>query len=276
VLDTLNRDLAGVTEIPGNWKQQNLSVLPFSDKIELCDVSFSFPASEVPVISGLNLVISKYTSIGFVGATGSGKTTLVDIILGLLTPQYGNIKIDNVSITASNVINWQNNLGYVPQSIFLSDDSLANNIAFGVPSEQIDMAAVEHAARIANLHDFIINDLPGGYSANVGERGVRLSGGQRQRIGIARALYRNPEVLIMDEATSALDGLTEEAVIQAIRSLAGKKTIITIAHRLATLKDCDQIYVIDKGKVVEHGSYEDLKSFSSKFKAMDNSVASVC
>jgi ATP-binding cassette, subfamily B, bacterial PglK len=199
--------------------------LPFHNEIRLDNITFTYPGGDKPVIRALDLIIKKNTTIGFVGATGSGKTTTVDIILGLLEPSEGCLKIDNTTVTPEILPQWQRILGYVPQFIYLSDDTVAANIAFGVNSNEIDMAAVERAAKIANLHDFVISELPQGYFTEVGERGIRLSGGQRQRIGIARALYHNPEVLIMDEATSALDGITEEAVIQAIRNLAGKKPL---------------------------------------------------
>ncbi len=268
VLDALHRDLSGTIEISGAWQQEKVQVLPLRNKVQLASVTFAYPGAETPVIKGLNLTIEKNSSVGLVGGTGSGKTTTVDILLGLLTPQEGSLIVDGAPVTPENLLQWHRNLGYVPQSIFLCDDSLASNIAFGVPAEGIDMAAVERAARIANLHEFVINELPEGYGTHIGERGVRLSGGQRQRIGIARALYHDPEVLIMDEATSALDGITEEAVMQAIRNLAGRKTIITIAHRLTTLKDCDLIYVMDKGQVVEQGTYAELLSFSTIFRTM--------
>jgi ABC-type multidrug transport system fused ATPase/permease subunit len=182
----------------------------------------------------------------------------VDIILGLHRPQHGQIIVDGVSINDKNIRGWQNNLGYVPQAIYLSNDSLAANIAFGIPKDQIDMEAVRRATHMAQLDEFVENELPQKYETFIGERGVRLSGGQRQRTGIARALYRNPSVLLLDEATSALDGHTEEAVMKAIDSLMGIKTIIMIAHRLSTLEKCDQIYLLDKGRIVDSGKYEEL------------------
>lgn len=244
------------------------SALRFSRKIEISKMSFSYPGSTEPVLSKFNLIIDKNSRVGFVGPSGSGKTTTVDIFLGLLAPQEGEILIDDVPVTLENMRGWQNNLGYVPQTIFLCDDTLANNIAFGVSPADVDMLSVERAAKLANLHDFVVNDLPQGYATVIGESGVRLSGGQRQRIGIARALYHDPEVLVMDEATSALDGITEEAVIQAIQGLAGKKTILTIAHRLTTLRGCDVIYVMDKGRIVEQGTYDELSKGSARFQAM--------
>ena len=163
---------------------------------------------------------------------------------------------------------WQNNIGYVPQAIFLTDDTVAANIAFGLPPEQIDQAAVERAARIAELHDFVMEELPQGYDTLVGERGIRLSGGQRQRIGIARALYHDPDVLIMDEATSALDNLTERAVMDAVHNLGHAKTIILIAHRLTTVQACDTIFMLEHGRLIAQGSYDELLDTSRKFRAM--------
>ena len=196
--------------------------------------------------------------MAFIGPTGSGKTTTVDIILGLLKAQKGVLEVDNQPINDNNDLAWQKIIGYVPQNIFLSDDTVEANIAFGTNSKNIDKNAVHYAAKIANIHDFIINDLPSQYQTTVGERGIRLSGGQRQRIGIARALYNNPQILIMDEATSALDNITEKAVMDSIHKLKKKMTIILIAHRLSTVKDADCIYVMDKGCVAEYGSHEEL------------------
>lgn len=273
VVDALQQDLAGVTEVPAVWTQTAVSALPFRETIQLEGIAFAYPGVAEPVIRNLNLAIGKDSRVGFVGHTGSGKTTTVDIILGLLQPQKGGISIDGVRLTTENLPRWQRNIGYVPQAIFLCDDTVAGNIAFGALPEEIDIAAVERAAKIANLHDFVVAELPQGYATDIGERGLRLSGGQRQRIGIARALYHNPDVLIMDEATSALDGITEEAVIQAIQNLAGQKTIITIAHRLTTLRDCDVIYVMDKGQVIEQGTYTELTRSSLRFRAMSRTGA---
>ena len=184
---------------------------------------FRYDGAPEPAIRGLDLVITANTSIGLVGPTGCGKTTLVDMILGLLRPDTGEMLADGVPITAGNLAAWQRNLGYVPQQIYISDDTVARNIAFGVPDAEIDMEAVRHAARIARLDEFVENDLPQGYQTSIGERGVRLSGGQRQRIGIARALYRDPAILVMDEATSALDGITEESVMDAVRTCHARR-----------------------------------------------------
>jgi ABC-type bacteriocin/lantibiotic exporter with double-glycine peptidase domain len=232
--------------------------LPFNENIDLRNIVFRYPNANKNVINNQNISIKANSSIAFVGSTGCGKTTLVDIILGLLEPQSGKIFIDGVEICESNRRAWQKNLGYVPQSIYLLDDSIRHNIAFGVELKKIDDDAVIEAAKLANIHDFIMSELENGYDTLVGERGVRLSGGQRQRIGIARAVYHNPSVLILDEATSALDGLTENTIMDAITNIRYKKTIIMIAHRLTTVKQCDTIYFMEKGTIVGSGSYEEL------------------
>jgi ABC-type multidrug transport system fused ATPase/permease subunit len=206
--------------------------------------------------------------VAIVGPTGSGKTTLVDIILGLLPPQQGRLLVDDTEVRDDNLRNWQRNLGYVPQQIYLTDDTITRNIAFGLKDDEIDLGALEEAARIANLHDFIFNELPWGYKTIIGERGVRLSGGQRQRVGIARALYHNPEILVLDEATSSLDGVTEDAVLKALENAAQVKTLIIIAHRLTTVMDCDVIYLMDKGRIVASGAYGELVNSNAQFRAL--------
>ena len=242
--------------------------LPFERSIELEAVRFRYPNTDEDVICEQSLTIEANTTVGFVGPTGCGKTTMVDIILGLLTPTGGRLLVDGTPIEPHNVRNWQANLGYVPQHIYLSDDTIARNIAFGVAAEQVDHDRVAAAARTANLADFIETELPLGYNTIVGERGVRLSGGQRQRIGIARALYIDPAVLVMDEATSALDGITEQAIMEAIEALAGRKTIIIIAHRLTTLQDADCIYLLDKGHITARGTYTELLQSNQRFQRM--------
>lgn len=217
--------------------------------IELRAVTFRYPGANGPALEGFNLSLKAKATTGIVGPTGSGKTTFVDLLLGLLRPGQGEICIDGVRIDDSNIERWQQSLGYVPQHIYLSDASVARNVAFGEPEHLIDRARLEEACRSARIHDFIVQKLPDGYDTTVGERGVRLSGGERQRIGIARALYRRPEVLVLDEATSALDRATEEEVMGAIRELVGVKTIIMIAHRETTLRDCDVIYRIARGRL---------------------------
>lgn len=236
--------------------------------LELSGIGFSYATAVRPALRGLDMRISARTTIGIVGGTGAGKTTLVDLILGLLTPDSGEMSVDGTAITPTNMRAWQRTLGYVPQSIFLTDDTIAANIAFGVPKDRIDMAAVERAARTAALHGFVSSDLPEGYETQVGERGVRLSGGQRQRIGIARALYRDPALLIMDEATSALDNITERVVMEAVQNIRADKTIILIAHRLSTVRTCDVIFLMEHGKIVAQGRYEDLVTGNETFRKM--------
>jgi len=206
------------------------------------------------------LSIPAKSKVGFIGTTGSGKTTIVDIILGLLEPIKGTLEVDDKILTSKNLRSWQRNIGYVPQDIYLADDTIASNIAFGLDPKDIDQKALENASKIANIHEFIVEELPNKYKTIIGERGVRLSGGQCQRIAIARALYQNPKVLILDEATSALDNDTEKAVMDAINNLHKEITIIIIAHRLNTIKDCDIIFKIDKGKIVDQGVFSDLIS----------------
>ena len=268
-LNTLYNDFTRLgPDSQGSLSRQCPVPLGVNNAIELDHLRYSYPGAERPALRNLTLTIPARTTIGLVGATGSGKTTTVDIILGLLTPGAGTLKVDGTPITVDNVCAWQRNIGYVPQHIYLADDTVAANIAFGQPPERIDQAAVERAARIANLHDFVVSDMPQGYATRVGERGVRLSGGQRQRIGIARALYHDPEVLILDEATSALDNLTEQAVMEAVHNLGHRKTIILIAHRLTTVRECDTIFLLEKGELKGQGSFDELTVANERFRAM--------
>ncbi|MBF2020905.1 MAG: ABC transporter ATP-binding protein/permease [Hydrococcus sp. C42_A2020_068] len=231
-------------------------VMAFSDRIILDKVTYCYPEISEPSLKDISIVIKKGESIGLIGKSGAGKTTLVDVILGLLTPESGDIQIDGVSIS-HNLRSWQNLIGYIPQSIFLIDDTIERNIAFGVPDEQIDRARLEKAIQAAQLTE-LIDDLPDGIKTIVGERGVRLSGGQRQRVGIARALYHEREILVLDEATAALDNETESLVSEAIKSLSGTKTMIIIAHRLSTIEHCDRIYLLEKGQIARSGSYQEV------------------
>jgi len=239
-----------------------------NQSIALNNIHYTYPNADHPALDGISITIPAQRVIGLVGSTGCGKTTTVDLILGLLEPQQGTLCVDGEVVNRANIREWQKSIGYVPQQIYLSDDTVASNIAFGIDESDINQDAVARAAKIANLHDFVINDLPNGYETRVGERGVRLSGGQRQRIGIARALYHNPQVLILDEATSALDNLTEFAVMEAINKLRHDITIILIAHRLSTVRECDQIYLMEKGKVIAQGSYDQLSASSKVFQEM--------
>jgi ABC-type multidrug transport system fused ATPase/permease subunit len=270
-LDVLHEDLcregAAADPVGALVEAGTLQPLPFARELRLREVTFSYSGAKTPSIDKLDLTIKLNSSVGLVGATGSGKTTVVDMILGLLAPDSGQLTADGVAIAGDAVARWQCNLGYVPQAIYLCDDTIVRNIAFGVPERDIDMSAVVRAARIANLQEFIETELTHGYFTVIGERGVRLSGGQRQRIGIARALYRDPAVLIMDEATSALDGVSEEAVMDALRTLSGQKTVIIVAHRLTTVKDCDVIYQMDHGRIASQGTYGELQGSSPWFRA---------
>jgi len=221
----------------------------FKKSINLKGVYYTYPNSSKIILNNINLNIPVKKTVGFIGTTGSGKTTIIDIILGLLEIQKGTLEIDGKTITERNVRPWQDLIGYVPQSIYLSDDTIASNIAFGVDPKNIDKLAVERASKIACLHEFVRDELSNQYETIVGENGVKLSGGQRQRIGIARALYHKPKVLVLDEATNALDEKTEKLLMKAIYDLSKEITIIIITHRLSTLKNCDVIYKIDKGKI---------------------------
>jgi ABC-type multidrug transport system fused ATPase/permease subunit len=238
--------------------------------IALQHLSYTYPKAAKPALIDLNLEIPVGSAVGLVGSTGAGKTTLVDVLLGLLRPTEGAIAVDGVPVSDAQLRAWQQSLGYVPQEIFLTDTSIAENIALGIPKAQIDQAQVERCARMAQVHEFIVHDLPAQYETLVGERGVRLSGGQRQRIGIARALYHNPEVLVFDEATSALDTVTEQAVMDAIDALAHQKTIILIAHRLSTVKNCDQIVLLEQGGIKAKGTFTELTESNAQFKLMAN------
>jgi ABC-type multidrug transport system fused ATPase/permease subunit len=223
----------------------------FYREIRLTDVAYSYPGADTPALHGLTLAIKKGESVGFIGSSGSGKSTLVDVILGLLPPSNGSVLVDGQDIQEQ-LRTWQDQIGYVPQSIYLTDDTLRRNVAFGIPDEHIDDAAVQRAIRDAQLEEFV-GGLPNGVESIVGERGIRLSGGQRQRIGIARALYHDPSVLVMDEATSALDATTESGVMEAVTALRGSKTILIVAHRLTTVGQCDRIYRLESGTVVAEG-----------------------
>jgi ABC-type multidrug transport system fused ATPase/permease subunit len=274
VVDALHADLVdtgyAVPLAKQSVSEKGKPSIRLQETLSLDRVSYRYPQANGPALIDLTLTVCANTTVGLVGATGGGKTTIVDVILGLLEPQKGGLFVDGMPITAENVRAWQRNIGYVPQHIFLVDDTVTANIAFGVPREEIDMEAVERAARVAELHDFITEEMSHGYDTMVGERGIRLSGGQRQRIGIARALYHDPDILVFDEATSALDNITEKAVMDAVRNMAHRKTIILIAHRLGTVQACDTIFMLDRGRIKASGSYEELLATSSDFRGMAN------
>jgi ATP-binding cassette, subfamily B, bacterial PglK len=254
-IDKLNNDIKSLKPLNLNHDED---VLTFNKEINLHYVHYNYPNTSRTALKDINLTIPLKSTVGLVGSTGCGKTTTVDIILGLLEPQKGTLEVDGKVITKQNTRAWQRSLGYVPQHIFLSDDTIMANIAFGVEPKEINQEMIKKVSKIANLHQFVIDELPKQYQTIIGERGVRLSGGQRQRIGIARALYHNPKVLILDEATSALDNQTEQAVMEAINNLNKKITIIIIAHRLNTVKNCDIIYKLDKGQLISQGTYNEI------------------
>ncbi len=245
---------------------EDSGVLSLKKSIELKNIYYNYPNVTRTALKNINISISAKSTVGLVGTTGSGKTTLVDIILGLLEHQKGTLEVDGCTIIKKNTRAWQRTIGYVPQNIFLIDNSVSANIAFGIDSKNIDQKTVEKVSKIANLHEFVENELPEGYQTIIGENGIRLSGGQRQRIGIARALYHNPKILIMDEATSALDNQTEKAVMSAVTNFDKDITLILIAHRLSTVKKCDNIFFLKNGELEAEGTFDELiksnKSFS--------------
>lgn len=269
-LDVLCKDMASFQEDHAVPLESNKGVRPLmlQDHLRLEGITFTYPGATEPVICDLNLSINAHTSVAFVGTTGSGKTTIADILLGLLKPQKGLIFVDETEITDDTMLRWQRDLGYIPQDIYLEDATVAKNIAYGVLDANIDMEKVEHAAKIANIHNVVKEELSNGYDTIIGERGVRLSGGQRQRIGIARAMYNDPQVLVLDEATSALDGITEKAVFSAIENVASTKTLIIIAHRLATVRTCDIIYLLENGRIIDKGTYDELMETNTQFQKM--------
>lgn len=248
VVNTLHNETRLV--IPkNNIVARDTSDPTFQHEIRLLSLGFTYPTATAPALNDLSIFIRKGESVGFIGTSGAGKSTLVDVILGLLPPDAGQVTVDGLDIR-HDLRHWQNQIGYVPQSIYLTDDTLRRNVAFGLPDESIDDVAVQRAIHAAQLEDFV-DSMPNGIETVVGERGIRLSGGQRQRIGIARALYHDPSVLVLDEATSALDTDTENGVMQAITALRGSKTIIVVAHRLSTVEHCDRLYRLECGRVVE-------------------------
>ena len=274
-LEKLHTDIAALNAIDTQICASDKTEKPLSLNtfFALDQISYRYPNAQNTTLNELGLMIPANSIVGLVGTTGSGKTTTVDIMLGLLTPQSGQIIVDGIPIQPINLRAWQRAVGYVPQQVFLSDDTVAANIAFGIPNNKIDYDAVKRAASVANLHEYVMTQLPHGYDTPIGERGVRLSGGQRQRVGIARALYHDPEILFLDEATSALDNLTEQAVMDAVHNLGHKKTIVLIAHRLSTVRDCDIIFVLERGRLVEQGTYQELLQNSARFRELAGSTA---
>ena len=245
---------------------QAITPLPLKQKITLRDVSFAYPGSETPALQAINLDINRGEAVGFVGATGSGKSTLIDVIMGILVPAQGCVTVDGTDIQ-STLAGWQINLGYVPQNIFLLDASVRQNIALGIDDDEVNVQSVASAVEAAEIATFVAK-LPRGIDTLIGENGVRLSGGERQRIAVARALYNNPDVLLMDEATSALDNTTEAAVVAAVEGLKGDRTILMIAHRLSTVRRCDRIVFMKAGRIDAIGTYDELVSRHAEFERM--------
>lgn len=248
ILDLLHQPL------PKYSDTLSLNPILFNDKIELNNISFSYNLTSPRVLKNINLQIQKGSTVGFVGTTGSGKSTILDIIMGLLEPSEGQMKVDGIPIIENNQRSWQSHIAHVPQAIYLSDSSVLENIAFGIPKSKINLELAKEAAMKAQIHD-TIETLSEGYDTKVGERGIRLSGGQRQRIGIARAIYKKADVILFDEATSALDNSTEQSVMESIGNLDKNLTIILVAHRLTTLKNCDTIIELSNGEIVFAGTY---------------------
>jgi ABC-type bacteriocin/lantibiotic exporter with double-glycine peptidase domain len=269
-LNVISHDLASLVEHPdaAQIREIRKQRITCEDSINLRDVSFRYPTAETNAVERLTMTIHKNTTTGLVGTTGAGKSTIADIVLGLLIPQSGEVTIDQTKITEQTAPAWQIHTGYVPQQIFLIDDTVARNIAFGVHPKDINDDALIEAAHMAHIYQFVTKELPDGFDTIVGERGIRLSGGQRQRIAIARALYHKPELLVFDEATNALDGATEAIIRQSVHELSGTKTLLIIAHRLNTVKDCDVIHVLEHGRIIASGNYDELMKNCEIFRTM--------
>ena len=252
VLESICSDLAFENKLHDTSPEVNLMrKIELNDKIRLEQVCFKYPESNYTILDSINFDIKAGNTIAIIGSTGAGKTTLIDVILGLHTPTKGKFFVDNIEINSKNMKQWQNTVGYVPQHVFLNDDTFINNIAFGIPEHEIDINRVKEAAQMACVENVILKSSSKGYHHVIGEKGVRLSGGERQRIGIARAFYRNPTVLVLDEATNALDYETEDLILENIKNNEIIKTVILITHRQNALKNCDTIYSVNKGRVVE-------------------------
>ncbi len=265
--EAIRSDLTESTNTLLIWKEKGNPRFVLSSSITLKNVTFTYPGKTDPALRNLDLVIPANKTIGVVGPSGSGKSTMIDILLGLIQPQQGKLLIDDLEVTSDNLRSWQDSIGFVPQSIFLSEGTIAENVAFGIPVHKIDRLQVNKALALAHLDDFV-QSLSEGIDSKVGERGVQLSGGQRQRIGIARTLYNDASVLVFDEATSALDGITEKMIMDAIHDFSGQKTIIMIAHRLKTVQKCDVIFYLKDGCVTDVGTYQALLDKSPEFRRL--------
>jgi ABC-type multidrug transport system fused ATPase/permease subunit len=269
--DSIREDLKDINAENGIEVQTNQQVWSKHNEINLKDITFCYPNKIIPALKSVSLTIKPNSTVGFIGTSGSGKSTLADVIIGLIKPQQGEINIDGVPLIKNNSRAWKNKIGFVPQSIFLTEGTIAENVAFGVQQDLIDYDQVEKALKLAHMKEWV-SGLDLGTQTKVGERGVQLSGGQRQRIGIARALYYEADVLVFDEATSALDGITEKIVMEAIHEFKGQKTLIMIAHRLKTIQKCDQIFMMEKGCVIANGTYQQLLEKNEMFKKMSKNA----
>jgi len=267
VLDKLQPDLVLALN-EQTVEKDSISALPFQNNITLENADFHYENMPNLILDGFNVKIEKGEIVAFIGSTGAGKTTLIDLIVGLLNVTNGALKVDNQIVNQTNQTDWQKQIAYVPQEVFLFDDTIARNIVIGEADEKIDMERVKMVAKMADIYDFIEQELPKGLHEKIGERGVRLSGGQRQRLGLARALYRNPSVLVLDEATSALDTVTESSIIETLKMLPDEITTIIIAHRLSTVRHADCIYLLENGKIKAQGSYASLEATSVDFREM--------
>ena len=272
-LDAVHADLVELEDQERELRARRTSAAPvaFEREVRFESLSYQYPGQAEHALRDVSLAIPKGASVGFVGPSGAGKTTIVDVLLGLLDPTAGRVLVDDADIQNA-LASWQRKIGYIPQSIYLTDDTIRGNVAFGRDPDETDDAAVWRALEAAQLRD-MVEGLPDGLDAMVGERGVRLSGGQRQRIGIARALYHSPEVLVMDEATSALDNQTERQFVEALERLQGSHTLIVIAHRLSTVRNCDRLFMLDHGRLVAEGSYDELMDTSDDFRRMAGEAA---
>lgn len=265
-VDTFLKDLAAL-DADTAARGPKEPPLPFERSIKFVDVGYSYPEAPKASLEGVSLEIKRGEAIAFIGGTGAGKTTLADVLIGLLSPTKGRIEVDGVSLEGRTVRRWQQRIGYISQQVYLCDDTLRRNIALGVADAEIDDARVQRAVKIARL-DELVNGMPKGLDTSVGERGVRLSGGQRQRIGIARAMYLDPQVLVLDEATSALDNVTEHEVVEAMEAARANRTMVVIAHRLSTVRRCDRLVVMHEGHVEHVGTWEELLEVSPRFRAL--------
>jgi ABC-type multidrug transport system fused ATPase/permease subunit len=265
--ESIREDLINIKTYDAQKNEPSKQVWSKHNEISLKNITFKYPDKNNFSLENISLTIKPNTTVGFVGKSGSGKSTLIDIIIGLIQPHQGEITIDGIPLVKQNLRTWQNKIGIVSQTIFLTEGTIAENVAFGIPHDLIKYEQVKKVLKLAHLEEWLL-ELDDGIYSKVGERGIQLSGGQRQRIGIARALYNETDVLVFDEATSALDGITEKAIMNAIHDFTGKKTIIMIAHRLSTVEKCDKIFIIDRGCVVDNGNYQQLLKKNEQFKKM--------